>query len=165
MGRIGSCAAAWATNGAGTSARTRPGTRRTGCRRACRAACSTTSSARARCRRPTTSATRCEGVDYACTVFVDGDELASHEGLFAPFDVDVSKYADGAEHLLAVVVHAAPVSEPQVGHTSKVQVHKPRMNYGWDFCPRVVHQGIWRSVELVDGSDDPRPAAPRSVDF
>ncbi|HZQ81507.1 MAG TPA: glycoside hydrolase family 2 TIM barrel-domain containing protein [Gaiellaceae bacterium] len=110
-------------------------------------------------------ALRFEGVDYACTVFVDGDELASHEGLFAPFDVDVSKYADGAEHLLAVVVHAAPVSEPQVGHTSKVQVHKPRMNYGWDFCPRVVHQGIWRSVELVDGSDDPRPAAPRSVDF
>jgi beta-mannosidase len=24
------------------------------------------------------------------------------------------------------------------------------MNYGWDFCPRLVHQGIWRSVVLHD---------------
>src|SRR5581483_10481067 len=110
-------------------------------------------------------ALRFEGVDYACTVFVDGDELASHEGLFAPFDVDVSKYADGAEHLLAVVVHAAPVSEPQVGHTSKVQVHKPRTTYGRDFWPRVFHRGICRSAALLDGSDAPRPAALTSFLF
>jgi beta-mannosidase len=96
---------------------------------------------------------RFEGVDFACTVLVDGRELATHEGLFAPFDVDVSGFADGAEHLLAVVVHPAPVSEPQVGKTSRVRVHKPRMNYGWDFCPRLVHQGIWRPVALVDGPE------------
>lgn len=93
---------------------------------------------------------RFEGVDFGCTVLVDGVELATHEGLFAPFDVDVRAFADGREHLLAVVVHAAPPSEPQVGITSRVRVHKPRMNYGWDFCPRIVHQGIWRSVALVD---------------
>jgi beta-mannosidase len=27
-----------------------------------------------------------------------------------------------------------------------VRVHKSRMTYGWDFCPRLVHQGIWRPV-------------------
>ena len=96
---------------------------------------------------------RFEGVDFSCTVLVDGRELAEHEGLFAPFDVDVSAFADGAEHLLAVVVHPAPESEPQVGKTSRVRVHKPRMNYGWDFCPRLVHQGIWRPVSLVDGPE------------
>jgi beta-mannosidase len=93
---------------------------------------------------------RFDGVDYACTVLVDGVELATHEGLFAAFDVDVRAYADGREHLLAVVVHPAPQSEPQVGVTERVRVHKPRMNYGWDFCPRLVHQGIWRSVGLAD---------------
>jgi beta-mannosidase len=49
-------------------------------------------------------------------------------------------------------VHPAPQSEPQVGRTSRVRVHKSRMGYGWDFCPRLVHQGIWRSVRL-----DPPP--------
>ena len=102
---------------------------------------------------------RFDGVDFACTVLVDGQELAAHEGMFAPFDVDVSAFADGAEHLLAVVVHAAPESEPQVGRTSRVRVHKPRMNYGWDFCPRLVHQGIWRSVSVDDPETEPEAAA------
>jgi beta-mannosidase len=83
-----------------------------------------------------------EGVDHEATVFVDGEEVAHHVGAFTPFCVDVPE----GEHLLAVAVHAAPESEAQVGRTSRVRVHKPRMNYGWDFCPRLVHQGIWRSV-------------------
>ncbi|MCW2975654.1 MAG: beta-galactosidase/beta-glucuronidase [Actinomycetia bacterium] len=99
------------------------------------------------------------GVDFACTVLVDGRELARHEGMFRPFEVDVSEYADGAEHLLAVVVHPAPASESQVGDTSRVRVHKPRMGYGWDFCPRLVHQGIWRPVRLV--SRDARDVQPQ----
>ena len=89
------------------------------------------------------------GVDFASTIFANGEEVGRHEGCFAPFEVDVP---DGAQ-LLAVVIHPAPESEPQVGRTSRVRVHKPRMNYGWDFCPRLVHQGIWRPVTL-----DPEPA-------
>jgi beta-mannosidase len=83
-----------------------------------------------------------EGVDHEATVFVDGEEVAHHVGAFTPFRVDVPP----GEHLLAVAVHAAPESEAQVGRTSRVRVHKSRMGYGWDFCPRLVHQGIWRSV-------------------
>lgn len=107
----------------------------------------------------TAPALRFDGVDFSCTVLVDGVELATHEGMFAPFDVDVSAFMDGAEHLLAVVVHPAPESEPQVGATSRVRVHKPRMNYGWDFCPRLVHQGIWRTVSLLESptaSEEPQ---------
>ena len=89
---------------------------------------------------------RFDGVDHEATVFVDGDERAHHVGLFTPFEVEL----EAGEHVLAVVVNAAPESEPQVGKTSRVRVHKPRMNYGWDFCPRLVHQGIWRSVSLVE---------------
>jgi len=95
-----------------------------------------------------------EGVDYECEVFVDGEAAAHHVGPFTPFRVEVP----AGEHLLAVAVHAAPESEAQVGRTSRVRVHKPRMNYGWDFCPRLVHQGIWRSVGA------PRALPPR-VEF
>jgi beta-mannosidase len=100
---------------------------------------------------------RFDGVDHACTVLVDGRELATSAGLYRPFDVDVSAFADGGEHLLAVVVHPAPESEPQVGRTSRVRVHKPRMGYGWDFCPRLVHQGVWRSVCVCDGAPEVHP--------
>jgi beta-mannosidase len=90
-------------------------------------------------------------VDYEATVFLDGKEVARHEGVFTPIRVVVPE----GDHLLAVLVHPAPESEPQVGHTSKVRVHKPRMNYGWDFCPRLVHQGIWRAVCVVEGAAQP----------
>ena len=83
-----------------------------------------------------------EGVDHSCEVFLDGEAVLQHEGMFTPFRIDVP----AGEHLLSVAVHPAPDSEAQVGVTSRVRVHKPRMNYGWDFCPRLVHQGIWRSV-------------------
>jgi beta-mannosidase len=106
---------------------------------------------------PGASTLRFDGVDYSCTVLVDGEERATHDGMFRPFDVDLSDVADGSRHLLAVVVHPAPPSEPQVGRTSRVRVHKPRMNYGWDFCPPLVHQGIWRSVRLCDGTPEPCP--------
>ena len=88
---------------------------------------------------------RFEGVDHEATVFVDGEEVAHHEGAFTPFEVEVRE----GERMLAVAVHAAPTTEAQVGFTSRVKVHKSRMGYGWDFCPRLVHQGIWRPV-VVD---------------
>jgi beta-mannosidase len=94
-----------------------------------------------------------EGVDHEATVFVDGDEVAHHVGAFTPFRIEVPP----GEHVLAVAVHPAPESEAQVGRTSRVRAHKSRMGYGWDFCPRLVHQGIWRSVTL----DPPAAAFPR----
>ena len=99
-------------------------------------------------RRVTGGTIRFDGVDHEATVFVDGEEVARHEGAFTPFDVNVLS----GDHLLAVAVRAAPESEAQVGRTSRVRVHKSRMGYGWDFCPRLVHQGIWRSV-----THDPEP--------
>ncbi|MFL5751383.1 MAG: glycosyl hydrolase 2 galactose-binding domain-containing protein [Chloroflexota bacterium] len=96
---------------------------------------------------------RFDGVDDACHVFVDGERVRDHDGMFVPFEVDVSaKVAGDGDHELAVVVEPAPDIEPQTGRTSRVRVHKSRMGYGWDFCPRLVHQGIWQSVglEVVD---------------
>jgi beta-mannosidase len=91
---------------------------------------------------------RFEGVDHAARVFLDGRELARHEGMFLPFEVPLGGGAAGT-HELAVIVEPAPASEPEVGRTSRVRVHKSRMSYGWDFCPRMIHQGIWQPVSLL----------------
>jgi len=90
------------------------------------------------------------GIDSAGHVFLDGLEIARHAGTFAPLEVALNAGAlHGGRHELAVVVEPAPPSEPQVGRTSLVRVHKPRMSYGWDFCPRLIHQGLWQSVSLI----------------
>lgn len=94
-----------------------------------------------------------DGVDPGGTVFVDGVRVGRVDGLYrrARFDV-TALVADGGERRLAVVVDPAPATEPQVGRTDRVRVHAPRMGYGWDFCPRLVHQGLWRGVRLEVGT-------------
>jgi len=88
-----------------------------------------------------------DGVDHSGVVYLDGQELGRVDGMFVATRFDVTELLlASTDHVLVVVVEPVPVSEPQVGHTAKVRVHKSRMTYGWDFCPRLVHQGIWQSV-------------------
>ncbi|MEE4593644.1 sugar-binding domain-containing protein [Streptomyces sp. DSM 41524] len=91
-----------------------------------------------------------QGVDHEATVLVDGVEVGHHAGMYTPFTCDITDRVPdgGGTVLLAVAVHAAPPGEPQVGRTDRVRTHKSRMGYGWDFCPRMIHQGIWKPVRL-----------------
>jgi len=92
-----------------------------------------------------------DGLDHAGEVFWDGVSVGRNEGMFVPFELDLTERLRGARagsHSLAVVVDPAPESEPQMGRTSRVRHHKSRMTYGWDFSPRMVHQGLWRSVRV-----------------
>ncbi len=94
---------------------------------------------------------RFEGLDFGGAAFLDGDLLGRHDSMFAPVEWEITERVSGNDgpHRLFVAIPAAPPSEPQLGRTSRVGVHKSRMTYGWDFCPRLVHQGIWRSASLV----------------
>jgi beta-mannosidase len=93
-----------------------------------------------------------EGVDYEAQFFLNGVRLGEHCGMFSPavFEVDDHLHY-GADNLLAVVLEPAPPEQPQVGRSSRVRAHKTRMNYWWDFCPRMVHLGIWDPVRLEFG--------------
>jgi beta-mannosidase len=89
------------------------------------------------------------GVDHTATVWADGVLAGRHQGMYGTFEVDVTEQLRrGADHLLTVVIDPAPDMETQVGRTSRVRLHKARVVYGWDFCPRLPHQGIWRPVHL-----------------
>jgi beta-mannosidase len=90
-----------------------------------------------------------EGVDYRAEFFLNGESLGTHTGMFTKAVFDVTEnLLYGAENLLAVVIEAAPLEETQVGRTSRVSTLKTRMNYWWDFCPRMLHVGIWDDVYL-----------------
>ncbi len=90
-----------------------------------------------------------EGVDYAAEFFLNGQSLGQHQGMYTPAIFEVSdQLVYGAENLLVVVIEPAPPEQPQVSRTSRVRTHKSRMTYWWDFCPRMIHVGIWDEVYL-----------------
>ena len=90
-----------------------------------------------------------DGVDYQAEFFLNGESLGTHTGMFTPVRFEVTgKLLYGQENLLAVVIEAAPPEQAQIGRTSRVRTLKTRMNYWWDFCPRMVHLGIWDEVYL-----------------
>jgi beta-mannosidase len=89
------------------------------------------------------------GVDYEAEFWLNGECLGRHRGMFTPASFEVGdKLRYGEDNLLAVAIEPAPAEQAQIGRSSSVRTHKSRMGYWWDFCPRLVHQGIWDAVYL-----------------
>lgn len=96
---------------------------------------------------------RFDGVDYSCRVYLNGEFLGDHEGMFTPFEFPVSHLLryDAPNQLTVIVRHMPPVDEVQgqVGYTREARVWKARFAYNWDWCTRLVPLGIWQSVMLL----------------
>ncbi len=93
-----------------------------------------------------------DGIDPSGSLWWDGERLGVVDGLYHRLRAAVPEHlATPGPHRVAVVVDPLPASEPQVGRTERVRVHRPRVTEGWDFCPRFPHQGIWRSARVVVG--------------
>ena len=89
---------------------------------------------------------------------LDGEQVAEHESAFRPLDVPGRRAASTCSRSCSTRRRRA--SRRWVAR-ARARAQEPRMGYGWDFCPRLVHQGIWRPVELLD---EPRvPAEPRAT--
>jgi beta-mannosidase len=83
-----------------------------------------------------------KGVDYQYQVRVNGEVVYEHEGMFSPFEIDVT----GKSGALEIVVFPAPKSEaldPSYMRRQANQSCKPAVSYGWDFHPRLIPLGIW----------------------
>ncbi|WP_274362977.1 glycoside hydrolase family 2 protein [Paenibacillus thermotolerans] len=95
-----------------------------------------------------------KGIDYEAHIYLNGERLGSHAGMYTPAEFDIEdRVSFGEDNLLAVVIEKAPDEQPQVSKTRYVRTHKSRMTYWWDFCPRMIHIGIWDDVYLkVTGS-------------
>ena len=93
---------------------------------------------------------RFEGVDYACHVYLNGQHLGDHEGMYDAFEFDITDrpLAEGPNRLVVICEHA-PREVGQIGRTSEVRLWKARFAYDWDWCTRLVPVGIWDSVNLL----------------
>ena len=94
----------------------------------------------------------CGGVDYACTVRIDGRAVHEQEGMFSPFEVELTGCKDGA--CLEIIVAPAPKTEVPTQEPwdrerkESRQSCKPAVAYGWDFHPRLIPLGIWEDTYL-----------------
>lgn len=96
-----------------------------------------------------------ESVEYAYTVRIDGREVGRGEGLYTPFELDLSSYA-GREIRLEVLIAPSP-RRPELEVQDSRQASascKPPFSYGWDWCPRLVSLGLCGPAYI-----DYRPAA------
>ena len=94
------------------------------------------------------------GLDYAGWILVDCVEAARFEGALLPHRFDLTQaLGDGNEHLLSIVFEEAPREQGQIGYTSLSRYFKPRYNYSWDWCPRIVPVGPWAPMTLLTDTD------------
>ncbi|PYI56538.1 glycoside hydrolase family 2 protein [Paenibacillus flagellatus] len=88
-----------------------------------------------------------KGVDYRCTVYLDGKRVLDHEGMFSPIEVPLDERAasPGEERELVVVIH------PFVKGAEPYETLKARYGFGdgWDFAPRLTSAGIWDDAHVV----------------
>jgi beta-mannosidase len=93
---------------------------------------------------------RFEGVDWACHVYLNGQHLGDHEGMYDAFEYDITALlAAERPNRLVVVVEHAPREIGQIGRTSEVKIWIARFAYDWDWCVRLVPVGIYDSVSLL----------------
>ncbi len=91
-----------------------------------------------------------EGVDYACMIYLNGEMLGEHEGMYEDFSFDITRqYREQKHFILDVLILHAPDEMGQIGRTSLTSTQKSRFGYKWDFSTRLVNLGIWQGVELV----------------
>lgn len=86
-----------------------------------------------------------DGVDYGCDVFLNGELLGSHEGMFTPFTFEVTDLVSFEQrrrgrNILAVRLHPAP------RRYSQVAGRKPAWH--GDYWVSLVPTGIWKPVRI-----------------
>lgn len=92
-----------------------------------------------------------ESLDYSGWILVDCKQAARFEcAALLPQRIDLTDaLGDGLEHRLAIVFEEPPREQGQIGFTSKSRFFKPRYNYSWDWCPRLVPIGVWGQLRLL----------------
>lgn len=114
-----------------------------------------------------------EGIDYLSAVYVDGQELARHEGMFSRQVIEITPALAGGRAELAVRLwgsSALPrrqlngwqrawqkLAQPLYGRWVGTPAGAPdrsatlkcQMSFGWDFAPPIRTMGIWDAARLV----------------
>jgi beta-mannosidase len=106
-----------------------------------------------------------EGLDTVCTVYLNGKEIAAHDSMFLPLEVDVTdRFREGENELRidfrsavrtgqerrAAYVAAEGLPTVMERFDERAFVRKAAYMSAWDWGPRLVSCGVWRPVQLLE---------------
>ncbi|OHB54152.1 MAG: hypothetical protein A2Y12_16885 [Planctomycetes bacterium GWF2_42_9] len=89
-----------------------------------------------------------KGLDYKGWIYFNGVELATFDNSHLEYELNLNGKFHKSDNVLSIVFDVSPRWLGQYGETSKMTDFKPRFNYTWDWCPRLVQIGIWDDIVL-----------------
>ncbi len=90
----------------------------------------------------------CGGVDYRFAVVWNDQIVHEQEGMFTPFEIDLTDRAQSGG-LLEIRLWPAPMAPSPRDDPSQARLSvKPAVAYGWDWHPRLIPLGIWQDTCL-----------------
>ncbi len=101
-----------------------------------------------------------DGLDTYAKVYVNDSLIITADNMFRRWNVDVKKYLHKGENKLYILFESAVIKGKEeakkIPYTlpgdEKVFARKAQYQYGWDWGPRFVTCGIWKSVKLIEWS-------------
>jgi beta-mannosidase len=90
----------------------------------------------------------CNGVDYQFEVRVAEKVLHRQEGMFTPFEIDLTDAARYGDELRVIISPAPKSCVKPADRNQANQSCKPAVSYSWDFHPRLIPLGIWEETWL-----------------
>lgn len=98
-----------------------------------------------------------DGLDTFASVYFNGRHVGAADNMFIPHRFDVSGMVEEGSNTVAVKFDSAPKVLEKMDtsglfgcfDTSRVNARKMQCSFGWDWTPRLVGAGIWRSARLV----------------
>lgn len=109
-----------------------------------------------------------EGLDTYATVFLNGQKILVSDNMFRSYKVDIGSILKAGENILEILFESPvqkaiplydslsyrlPADNDRNEKQTSVFTRKAAYQYGWDWGPRYVTIGIWRSVSLNFWSD------------
>jgi beta-mannosidase len=104
---------------------------------------------------------QCDGLDTYADVFLNDSLILSADNMFRSWDVNVKPFVREGKNELRIIFHSAVkkgrAEAAKLPYTlpgdEKVFTRKAQYQYGWDWGPRYVTCGIWKSMKLVSWED------------
>ncbi len=107
---------------------------------------------------------RFDGLDTLATVFLNGADVARHENMFVPLEIDVTDLLQPVNELRVELASALRIGRERrarylereglppatLRFEEQAFVRKAQYMFGWDWGPRLVSAGIWGPVALVE---------------
>ena len=89
------------------------------------------------------------GVDYKYEVLLNHEKIYSYEGMFKPFELDITEKLTGDDEL-CVFIYPHPKREGAAArHRDEADAScKPPVSYGWDWNPRLLISGMWQDAYI-----------------